>query len=766
MSSPDVPLPKGYVEDPARGKYAESEPSRQVDGLPESLRHDTDIDAYLSGEHSPDAPPHSTASGRPVEPLTLDQIKGVLQIEIEDSLGGLGSEVAEQRRKSLQFYLSRPFGNEQEGRSTVILDDVRDTVEWVLPSLMKMFWGGAHIVKYKPRHPEDEAMADQATERINHLLKSELDGFQIFYEWFKSALIQKNSQVKVYQEDRYEPKVESFKGLTEEELTLLLDDGTVELREAEEQTVVLDNPEMRDPETGEMPTLTTYDVTVRHVRHRTAIKIDTIPPEEFLIARRAIRLDDDTPFSAHRKKITASDLIAMGFPKEVIYNLPSDDTPEYAQERTERLSEDETFPVTTAERADPASREIWTTECYARMDVDGDGYSELRKFLVVGEMSITVLLNEEINWNPFCSIVPIPIPHKFFGLSYADIIMDLQLIRSTLLRQILDNVYLQNNGRYEVVEGEVEIDDLLTSRPGGIVRSRAPGMVNVLPTPMLGPIAFNTMEFLEEVRENRTGVTRYNQGMDASSLNQTATGISAIMSAAQARIELIARIFAETGVKQFFKKLLRLMIESPQKEHTYRLRGEWVTVDPSSWSEDMDVEIEVGLGIGRAQEQVQLLLRVLEVQERMVGNGMGGFLVKPENVYAAAEKLMESMGFPIPGKFFSDPAGQEPPEPQPDPKLIEVQQDGQIEAEKLKLESQKVEIEKLKAQSELEMHRQELTLKRELELARIESQERVALAKCENDAERDRMKIASAEKVADKAARAKDNGSNGKEASA
>jgi hypothetical protein len=672
---------------------------------------------------------HPLEPSRDIIPLTEGEIKSVIQHEIEDSLGGLGSQVSEERRKALRYYYGRDFGNEVEGRSKVILTDVADTIEWIMPSLMRMFTGGQITAKFIPRKPQDEEGAAQATEYINKHFRCEQRGFQVLHDWFKDALLEKNGIVKSYAEERYEPKVETYKGLTEEGVGLLLQDGRMEPIAHEERGEIQMG---MNPQTGQPNMVMLHDVMVRQAQTVCELKIDLVPPEEFLIARRTIELNDRTAFTGHRKKMTVSDLIALGYPRDIVENLPSDDTPEYSQGRTERLSEDETFPVTTAERTDPASREIWVTECYVRIDEDGDGYAELRKITVVGEQSITILDDQEINWQPFSSLTPIPMPHKFFGLSIADQVSDLQLIRSTLLRQMLDNMYLVNNGRYEVVEGAVEIDDLLTSRPGGVVRVSAPGMVNPLPTTPFNQSAYTLMDFLENVRQMRTGAGMQNQGLDASTFrNQTATGVSQVMSAAYARVEMIARVFAETGVKDLFRKQLKMMCENPIKDRMMRLRGEWVEVDPSTWNTEMDVEIQVGLGVGQAGERIQYLMNLLQVQQGAKMAGLSN-VVTADNVYRAGVTMAEAMQLPNPELFFSDPKGQPPDPPQPDGKdqvkLAETKRRSEDNAKQLQLDANKLQLEMAESKAMAEFRVLEMKEKMVLEREKIVSNEKIALA--------------------------------------
>jgi hypothetical protein len=650
-----------------------------------------------------------------LHPLTEGEVKGVIQREIEDALGGLGSELSEERRKAIQFYYGKPFGNELEGRSSVVLEDVRDTIEWAMPNLMQMLAEGPIIARFTAKSQEDELGADQATEYINHVFQHECRGYELLYEWFKTGLLEKNGFVKAYVETRVEPKIDTYYGLTDTEAELIVSEDGVEVLERDESEEEIGV----NPATGEPVFQRLHDLRVRVVREDRRIKVDGIPPEEFLSARRLIDFDDYAPFTAHRKKVTASDLIAMGYDPDLVINLPSDDTPEYEQARTERLSEDETFPVTTAERADPASREIWLTECYIRIDEDGDGYAELRKITVVGESSITIIDDEEINWNPFAFLCPIPMPHKFYGISLADLVMDLQLIRSTLLRQSLDNLYLTNNSRLVVVEGQVHLDDLMVSRPGGLIRARSLDAVAPLPIAPVGPQAFHMMEFLEGVKENRTGITRYNQGQDSGSLNKTATGVTKIMNASFARLQLVARMYAEIGLKRLFKLMLRGMVEGGFKKRVVRLRGEWVEIDPSTWNSDMDIEIEVGLGVGQAADRQQEIQNILQIQQLMVQQGQGGYLVDPQHVFNAVADLTKTMGVKDVERYFADPRKKGPPPPRPNPEMEKVKAEAQESQAKIQLEAQKLKKDGAAAAALAGFRQNELVEKMDVEREKI-----------------------------------------------
>lgn len=647
-------------------------------------------------------------AAKQIKALSEDEIKRILSSEIADSISYNETELSEQRRQAIRYYYGQPLGNEVEGRSEVILTDVADTIEWIMPSLMRMFTGGDIVAEYLPREKNDVEIAQEATDFVNVEFMEENAGFLVLYDWFKTALLEKNGFTKVYYEELNEPKLSYYRGLTEDQLAELLNDDKIEIVEQREYAQSIEGVALQ-----------LFDVTTRQVEARCKVRVGGIAPEEFLISRRAVRLDDNTSFSAHRRKVRVSDLIAMGVPKDVAIDLPSEEGHEYSMSRLERHHEDEGFPDANDDRADPASREVWLTECYIRIDADGDGYSELRKITVAGEEAgLEIIDNEIINWNPICSITPIPFPHKFFGVSIADQVMDLQKIRSTLLRQMLDNTYLVNDSRLVVEEGSVTIDDLLESRPGGIIRADHTDAVKPLDVRPLGPMAHNMLEYLAGVREERTGITRYNQGLDASSLNHTASGINALLTAANARIELIARIFAETGLKDLFRKMLRLYKEAPVKKRVARLRGEFKDVDPQRWTENMDVRIRVGMGIGQAAERIGNLMQILDLQKTAFEMS-GDFIVTPDNFYNSLRELEQAMGYSAENLFFTNPAQREPPQPPPDPKMIEAQQQAQKDQADAALKDRELEIDRFRIEQDVMIRREQMEQERQLEEMRM-----------------------------------------------
>lgn len=640
-----------------------------------------------------------------------DKLKAIIQAEMHSATGSLlgsdgGGDLADQRRKSMDYYLSQPFGNEVDGRSQVIDSVVHDVVEAALPDLLELFTASDEIVRFNPEQPGDEDAAKQATEYVNFIFHRDNDGFRILHWWFKDALLQKNGILKVFWEETDEKKRHTFTGLLEDEVNLILNEEGVEPVEHEV-----------DKDTG------LHALTILRDNPQGRVRIMPVPPEEFLIARRAVTLEDAS-FVAHRVRKTISELIEEGYDPEVLERIPSHDESEYNEERLARFNADDEWPV-DAYGLDPAMRTVWITECYIKTDWDGDGVAELRKITVAGT-GYEILDNEAIDDTPFVDITPIPMPHKFFGMSLADECMDITEIKSTILRQLLDNMYFANNHRTAVNE-RVNLDDLLTNRPGGVVRIEGHAPIgdafHEMQTNTIGNFAYPLLEYMDTIRESRTGITRYNQGMDADSLNKTAAGINMITQAANKRKQLIGRIFAETGVKVVMRKILRLVINHQDKPRMIRLRDEWVPMDPRSWNAEMDVSIDVGLGFGTQESKMFAMQRLMEMQQQIVmgQGGVNGPLITWQEIHNSGAKFLEAMQEKNIDQFIKNPEDatdeekQAQAQPQPNPEAEAAQMEAQMKQgemqAKMQAEQGKMQIEGAKMQQADQHFQSEMELK-------------------------------------------------------
>lgn len=611
--------------------------------------------------------------------MDRNKLKTVVEQEIRTAVGYLGGDVSEERRRAMDYYLGEPFGNEQEGRSQVVSTDVQDTIEAIMPDFMEIFAGGDQVVRFEPQGVEDEAFAEQATDYVNHIWTKDNDGFGVTHDWIKDGLLQKNGIVKIWWEDFEKQTKEHLENVNSLQMQELIDDDDIEVVEAEERPAPEEFLEFA-------PDGILYDATIVRTEREGRVRVRGLPPEEFLISRRSVSLDD-AEFTCHKVRKTVSDLLEEGYDPEVVKGLPSHDTQDYNEERVSRFDDDE-WP-TLDDSLDPAMREIWLYECYLKVDYDDDGIAEMRQIVVAGP-GWQILSNEEVEEHPFETITPIRMPHKFFGRSVADLVMDVQLIKSTIQRQLLDHMYNVNNTRSAINE-RVDLDDYLTNRPGGAIRVSGMGPVgdSIMPitTAPLGNYAFPLLEYWDSISEKRSGISRLGQGIDPQSINKTATGVNQLLGRTQRRMLLMARNFAEQGFRKAFSKILRIVVRKQDYARVIRLRNEWVPMDPRSWNADMDVTTSVGLGYGTKENQIAMLSRLLEIQERIVSyqGGADGPLVKLDNIHHTARKLTFAMGEKDADAFFADPMdpNNRPPEKGPPPEMLKIQQDGQIEQAKL-----------------------------------------------------------------------------------
>jgi len=647
---------------------------------------------------------------------TEQEILSIINREIRASSGYIGGEIVSRRKRSLEYYLGKPFGNEQEGRSQVISTDVSDTVEALMPSLMRIFTASDNVFTCEPVGPEDEEMAKQASDYLNYVFYKENDGFTALYTAFKDALIQKNGILKVFWDDSEKTTREEYKKLTDDEFNQLVIDDEVSVSEHTEY-----EEELKDDNGEVIDTIKFHDCVIHKTQKFGKVKIEPVPPEEFLIERRAKSIDTAN-FIAHRTNMTKTQLIEMGYDPEVVMNLPIGDTNYYSEDRHVRFSD--TDYSAPQDRGDESTDEVLIHECYARIDINGDGKAELVKACIAGDAAYKLLGIEEIDSMPFISITPILMPHRFYGRSISELVEDIQLIKSTIMRQMLDNMYLTNNNRVAIQDGQVAMDDLLTNRPGGIVRTKQPPQNVIMPL-QAQPIteqASVMLNYLDAVKEARTGQTRQSQGLMPDTLNtKTATGINQILTQSQMRMELIARVFAETGVKDLAKKIFEYVCKYQQKEKIVRIRGKFVPMRPYEWRDRMNITVAVGLGTGSKEQQLILLNAILERQLQAVNlqQNVFGPVVNVKNIYHTLRKLVENAGLGNVEPYFMDPdVGQAqmpqlPPKPPTEFEKVTLAQ-VQGENERAILNSQ-IEIKKLESKMREKLLEFELQVK-EMEL--------------------------------------------------
>ena len=661
--------------------------------------------------------------------MDINKLKSIIESEIDDSIGYVETDTVAERQEALEYYLREPYGNEVEGKSQIVTGEVAEVVDGALPQLIRVFTSTDGVVEFQPVNDGDEPFAQQATEYCNWVFYRDNDGFLILHNWFKDALLQKTGIVKAYWDEKIDVTKESYEDLTDDQLIMLMQDEDLEVVEQETEEEI---EEITDPMTGQVfqNVKREHYVKVKRTKKDGRVVVENVPPEEFLISKRAKTIQD-SPFVAHRRMMTRSELIAMGFKKDVVESLESGDTLEFSPDRIARYSRGE--QPNSMGSQDESMEVVEVYECYIKVDYNNDGIAELRRVVYA---SNEVLEDMECDYVPFHSLCPIPIPHKFYGQSLADRALDLQLIKSTVLRQMLDNLYLTNNYRVGAVEGQVNLDDLLTSTAGGVVRMKNPNAIVPLTVQPTTAGSFPMLEYLDGIQARRTGVSDSQNGIDPNILqNVTAAAVSAMSQASAGKLELIARIFAETGVKSLFKGILHLLCKYQDKERLVRLNGKFVPFNPREWHDQYNVSINVGLGTGTRQEQLTTMQMILQKQEQIIQQyGLSNPLVNLMQYRNTLAKFINMAGFKDAAQFMNEITPEQneilsQPQPEkPDPNteaakvLAEVEREkavirAQTEAAKLELEREQMQLDN--ARKALELQQQELKQNTELALKQL-----------------------------------------------
>ena len=642
-----------------------------------------------------------------------DTLGSVISREITESLNHFDTEYTQDRIDALDYYLGRPFGNEVEGRSSVISTEVADVVEQIMPSMMRIFTGTDKVVRFAPRTEEDVEKAEQATDYVNFVLQNDNDYYRVLYNFIKDSLLFKIGVVKVCWEEADEVKQEMYEGLEESELALLLANPDVEIIEQDTSVIMAGDEELGIDE------IVNYDVTLRTRTKSGRIRVENVPPEEFLVNRRAKSMED-ARFICHRTTMTVSELVSMGYDQDEIEAYAGVGELEVDMERRKRFEDldgqnDYNF-------ADPSQREVPVYESIVKVDYDEDGVAELRRVLSIGDSGDYVLENEIIDYIPFAVISPILMPHRLIGRSIFDLTKDLQVIKSTLMRQYLDSTYLSVMPRVVAVEGQVNIDDLLEGAPGSVIRTRTPGAVQPLSTGGVGGEIQPLMRYLDEIKEQRTGMSKASQGLDANALQSTtAAAVAATVKGAGQKLESYARTIAETGMKDLFRIVLKLVSTYQQQPRIIRLRNKFVPIDPREF-EGFDIVVNVGLGTMDEQEKMARLMEIIVKQEQILQTlGPNNPLVGMDQYANTLRQYVELAGMKDASRYFKDPAQaqmmqqQQQQQRPPNPEMVKLQQE--FELKKAKLDAE-IALEREKMMAELELRRQELAAESQLRAAK------------------------------------------------
>ncbi len=616
-----------------------------------------------------------------------EALQAAVAAEIRDAIE-FEEQVSKDRVKATQYYRGELFeGDDTEaGRSLHVSTDVRDAVIGMMPPLMRIFMGAERIAEYVPIGPEDVQFAEQATELAHYVFTKQNPGFSVLWDVFKDALLRKTGVVKWWHETDRKISEYAYTQLDEQSVAVLLNEPGVEVTDLQE----------KQDETGQI----TFDLRIRKVDESTRYRVAAVPSEEFLVDRRARDLDSAS-LVAHRQSLTVSDLVAMGYDEQEVREHAGGDEDELEYSLQAQVRNPLLWPQ--ADRRDDASQRVTYVESYIRFDRDGDGIAELLKVCTIGG-AYNVVAVEGASEIPFAAFCPDPEPHTFVGQSEADKLMDIQRVKSQLFRDVLDSLSQSIHPRTAVVDGQVNIADVMNVQTGGIVRMRAPGMVQPLTTPFVGQAAFPLIEYLDTLKETRTGMSRASQGLNADALqSSTRAAVAATISAAQGRIELVARIFAETGLKRLFRGMLRMFVQHQDRPMMIRMRGQFVQVDPRVWNAEMDVDVNVALSATSNEERIAVLTSISQKQEQILQTmGPQNPMVSLAQYRTTLAKIVELSGFRDASQFFTAvPPDWQPPQqqPQPDPAQILAQ----VEAEKIKadiaINAAKLELERDKARA-------------------------------------------------------------------
>lgn len=637
--------------------------------------------------------------------LTDDEIIAALEAE-ESRCGDSTGALEQERSDALARYRGAPLGNEVEGRSQVVDRSIMDTIEWIMPSLVRVYLGGDEIGKFEPRGPEDEKQAQQETDVCGWYLEARNDFFSVVNATLRDALLLKNGYMVGSWRKKTDEQVEIYEGKTDDEIALLLQDPEIEVVEHSEFP-------------GPFGTLHTVKVVQKTADEFVAV--DSVPPDEIIVNRthRHTSLADAQFVEWVRRDVTVGQLRAEGFKIE-------DDEGGDDRYSLENASRDRFFDQDfTEEETEPSQRRVTFRDAYYRIDLRGAGTPQLWRIARV-DGSRRIALKEEADIIPIAAFSPLIYPHSHIGTSIYDLIADIGLIKTTLQRQALDGVYLQHSGRMAVDVNRVNLDDLLVARPGGIVRVDGSLGDALMPitTPDTSGSVLGMLEFIEAQKEGRTGVTRYSAGLDANSLNKTATGVQAIQNAANQRIELIARTLAG-GFKDLFCIVHALASKHSTQALVVKLKNNWLPVNPREWKKRSDFSVSVGLGTGTPEQQLQKLVGLSPVFQQGMGMGLAG----PNEAYEFGKEIWKAAGYKNPDRFIKapkvDPQTGEPqsPPPQKDPlvQAEEVKAQAGLQAKQMEMQGKqgemqaKAQFEAQKLQQEAAFKEKELSMTAELE---------------------------------------------------
>jgi hypothetical protein len=643
--------------------------------------------------------------------LTDNEIISYLGRKIESSLNNDDGDISQARSENFNYYVGKPYGNERDGYSSVVTREVLETIEWAMPSILRVFTSGDRIVSYEPVGQEDEAQAEQETDIANHYALKENNGFLAIHHWVKDALLYPNGYIKLAVEDCKKSKRSQKYGIDSGQLNALWEslneNGEMEIL-GQESTVQM----------TELGPIETFDIDYRYKWTEKKVVLVPIPPEQLLVDADCMSIDlDEADCVIQRTRKTLTQLISDGYSRDELEDVGADDY-DTGEERENRMffeDEDHSEDV-------PGMQKFWVHECYIHIDTDDDGIAEHRRIVTIGDR---IFENEEVDYQPFVALSSILMQHKHAGMPYADLVKDIQVIKTTLWRQLLDNIYKMNVRRKYVGQQFLSQEggtlDVLLDVTSEFVPARDPMAIR---EEVVQPIVSDILPVIQgmsDLQNVRTGVSPQ-LSLDPSILQQSTMGAfrSALEEASQ-RIEMIVRIFAETGFRQLMMKMHTILRTYIDIEKTVRLRGEWITFNPSMWDERTNVSVNVGLGFNNKDQKISLLFQLLNLQKE----AMAVNLSDPQKIYNALEEIVQAAGLGDAQSYFNDPSkSPPPPEPAPDPMLELAKADLDLRGKDLQLKAQQAQTDSERKRFEMELKQNELMIQMQKMQKELQNMER------------------------------------------
>lgn len=696
-------------------------------------------------------------TSEPFSPMDDDAIEAIVSQAVDDAIAFIADEIADKRIKAQEYFEGDVDIGAEEGRSSVVATKCRDTVRAVKPSIQRVFMTSDRPVEFVPSGPEDVASMEQASLYAAAKFRQH-NGFQILRDVTHDALVKKAGFTKAYWAEYDSPKVYDFTDLDDAQYQAVVSSPGVEImresaRPDDDTIAALQQqiaaaqqmaaqaaaagqpidpsqlPQMPDP----LPQL--HDVRIMRRNPAGKLCIDTVPPEEFFIDRNA-RSDAEYYVVGHRTDMRAADVIALGIDEDKVLELDVAGSPDMRDQEEEEYRR---YPINRDEdenALDPAMKLVTITEAYMRIDADGTGVPILHKFLLGGSAN-RLLMYEPVDDHPFAGWHVDPEPHTYFGRSLVEIIEQDQDAATAILRGILDNVQMTNQPRAEAVEGQVNMDDLLNNEIGGVVRVRAPGMLRDLTVPFVAGQTLPALQYVDQMVEVKTGVTRASMGLDPDAMQSTTrAAVTATVSAAAGQVEVMVANLAYTGMRRLFIQILRLMAKHSSKAEMLRINGTYVPMDPRVWDAELDATVNVGLGTGREEQKTAALGQTLQIQLQAIqaygpANPLAG-IAQLRNTLADILSLngvsnVDRYYLPIqpPQAQQQQPGQQQPPQGDPAQAMVAAEQ---IKAQaKLASDAQRIQMEWAKAQMQDDRERDRMLQDMEIAMAQIAAKYGVAV---------------------------------------